>query len=87
MLDIVLNIFTTTFFYSIFRVTTPILFASLAVVVSDLAGVVNIGVEGLMLFSSFAGVVISAATNNTFLGILGGVLCSVIFSLIMAFFI
>ena len=38
-------IFTSDFFYSIFRVATPLLFASMGAVVSDVAGVPNIALE------------------------------------------
>ena len=48
-------IFTSDFFYSIFRVATPLLFASMGAVVSDVAGVPNIALEGMMLIAAFAG--------------------------------
>ncbi len=36
------SIFTSDFVYSVFRVTTPLLFASMGAVISDVAGVPNI---------------------------------------------
>ena len=42
-------IFTTSFGYSVIRITAPILFAALASVVAEKAGVVNIGLEGIMM--------------------------------------
>lgn len=42
------------------RATAPILLAALGTLVSDLAGVVNVGIEGLMLVAAFFGVIGSA---------------------------
>jgi simple sugar transport system permease protein len=63
-----------TFFAATLRVTTPVLLAALAILISDRAGVINIGVEGIMLFGAFAGVVFSAFTGSAWLGLLGAVL-------------
>ena len=42
------TIFTTEFFYSIFRIATPILLATLAAVIGEKGGVSNIGLDGIM---------------------------------------
>ena len=52
--DILSIIFSEAFVFSIFRITTPILFAALAAVVADRAGVTNIGLEGIMMIGFFA---------------------------------
>ena len=53
MLEGILGIiFSEAFVFSIFRITTPILFAALAAVVADRAGVTNIGLEGIMMISA-----------------------------------
>ncbi len=57
------------FLGSALRVSTPILLAALGALISDRAGVVNIGVEGTMLAGAFAGVAGSAATGNAWLGL------------------
>lgn len=79
-------VFSTSFAYSMLRVTTPILFAALGAVVSDLAGVINIGLEGMMLTGAFAGVVVSAATHSAFIGLLAAVLSGVVMALILGYF-
>lgn len=86
MAELLNAIFSVGFGYSMLRVTTPILFAALGAVVSERAGVVNIGLEGLMLTSAFGGVLFSAWTQNAWLGLLGGVLFAVIVSLAMGYF-
>ena len=48
-------IFNTDFFFSILRITAPILFATLGAVVGEKAGVSNIGLEGTMMVSALFG--------------------------------
>lgn len=80
------GIFSVGFGYSMLRVTTPILFAALGAVVSEKAGAVNIGLEGLMLVSGVTGVIVSAWTGSAWLGLLAGILLSVVFALFMGYF-
>lgn len=79
-------IFTTDFLHSIVRLSTPILFAAMAVLISDRAGVINIGVEGTMLFASLMGVVGSAFTGSVWIGLLCAMLSGVVFSGLICFF-
>lgn len=74
------------FFYSIFRVTAPILFAAMGSVIAEKAGVSNIGLEGMMLISAFVGVIGSAYSHNIWLGLFLGVLASALTGLFMAYF-
>ncbi len=80
-------VFTTSFAYSILRVSTPIILAGMAAVVSERAGVVNIAIEGMMLTSALTGVVVSAGTRSWFTGLLASLLISIFMSLILAYFI
>ena len=48
-------IFTPDFFFSILRITAPILFATLGAVVAEKAGVTNIGLDGIMMVSALFG--------------------------------
>lgn len=57
------------FLNTLLRVNTPILWAGLAVLISDRAGVFNIGVEGMMLLGALFGVLGSAFTGNVWLGL------------------
>ncbi|HPZ74769.1 MAG TPA: ABC transporter permease [Candidatus Pacearchaeota archaeon] len=86
MVKVLQGIFTASFFHAIFRVTTPILFASLAALISDVCGIVNVGIEGLMLISALTGVVISALTQSAWSGMIVGVIVSALFSLLLAYF-
>lgn len=74
------------FWFSVIRVTTPIIFPALGAVITNKAGAPNIGLEGIMLFSSLSGVLISAFTGNVWVGLLAAVLTGVIMSLFLGYF-
>ncbi len=79
-------VLSTDFCFSIIRVTTPILFAALGALISDRAGAVNIGLEGIMLVSALAGVVVSARTGSALIGLLGAVGAGILVALVLAYF-
>lgn len=74
------------FVFSILRLTTPILLAGLGALITDRAGVMNIGLEGIMLCSALAGVVGSAVTQNAFMGFCFALLIGMLLGLLMAYF-
>lgn len=98
MFETVINgIFSAAFLAAILRVTTPILLPSMGALLSEKAGVINIGLEGMMLSSAFTGVIVSAYAQDWFgveaglavgpwLGLVLGVSVSVLLSLVLAFF-
>jgi simple sugar transport system permease protein len=73
------------FAYSVLRVTTPILFATLGCLISDKAGVINIALEGIMLFSALAGVIFSALTANAWVGLLAAIAAGALVGLFLAY--
>ena len=79
-------IFSEAFVFSIFRITTPILFAALAAVVADRAGVTNIGLEGIMMISALTGVIFSAWTQSAWIGLLCAILLGMLTALMIDFF-
>ncbi len=83
LLDI---IFSADFLHSVIRLSTPILFAAMAALISDRAGVLNIGIEGTMLFAALMGVVGSAFLGGAFWGVLAAAAAGIVFSALVAFF-
>ena len=79
-------IFSEAFVFSIFRITTPVLFAALAAVVADRAGVTNIGLEGIMMISALTGVIFSAWTQSAWIGLLCAILLGMLTALMIGFF-
>ncbi|MTI14607.1 ABC transporter permease [Sansalvadorimonas verongulae] len=63
------------------RMATPLIFAAMAGIYSERSGVVDIGLEGKMLFGAFAAAVASFETGNPFLGLLAGIVICVLLSL------
>jgi simple sugar transport system permease protein len=67
----ILGIFGIPLLWATIRKSVPLIFASTGGFFSERAGVVNIGLEGMMLFGAFSGAVISVSTHNPWLGVLG----------------
>jgi len=61
-------------FAAALRMATPIAFASLGGIFSERVGIINIGLEGIMLTSAFTGVAVSYFTLNPWLGVLAAIL-------------
>ncbi|MDL1899244.1 ABC transporter permease [Anaerolineae bacterium CFX9] len=95
--SVIQGIFSAAFLASMLRVATPILLPSLGALISERAGVINIGLEGMMLGSAFTGVVLSAYSQQWFgvetgraigpwLGMIGGVFVAITMALLLGFF-
>ncbi|MDP2790652.1 MAG: ABC transporter permease [Rectinemataceae bacterium] len=63
-------------------IMTPLLLAAIGGLYSSLAGVLNIALEGLMVFSAFFSVVFTVATGSLFLGILGGICTTLLLTIL-----
>lgn len=68
------------------RVSTPLIFAALGAAICSRAGVVNLGLEGIMLLAALFGVLGGHLGGNVFWGMLSGVFVSVAISLVFAYF-
>jgi ABC-type uncharacterized transport system permease subunit len=69
---------------STIRNATPLIFAALGGMFSERSGVVNIGLEGLMLISAFAGVVGASVSGSALVGLGFGLAAGLFFALIHA---
>lgn len=74
------------FLFMWIRVATPILWAALGASICEKSGVVNLGLEGIMLIAALFGVIGSAFGGGLFWGIAAGVLSAVVVSIIFAYF-
>ena len=62
------------------RLATPLLLACLAGLYSERAGIFDIGLEGKMLAAAFFSAAIAALTGNVWLGLLSGIVASMVLS-------
>lgn len=74
------------FAFSVLRLTTPILFAALAALITDRAGIINIGLEGIMLICALTGVLGSAYSQSLLVGFISAAVTGVLVTLVMAYF-
>jgi ABC-type uncharacterized transport system permease subunit len=63
-------------------IMTPFLLAAIGGLYTELAGMLNIALEGLILTGAFFSIVFAAATGSLLLGILLGILCSMALALL-----
>lgn len=80
-------IFSPEFLNATLRATTPILFAALASAIASKSGIVNMALEGIMLFTALFGVIFSAAFHSAWLGLLATMAAGGLIGFLLAFFV
>ena len=85
-MDAVLNVnFFVQLLLSTIRMATPILLVAMAELYSERAGLVNIGLDGIMSIGALIGFLVGYITGNPFLGILAGAAAGIAVNMIYAF--
>ncbi len=87
MNELVNYIFSVGFANSIVRMSTPLIFVSMAAVLGAKANILCIAYEGMMLFAALGGVIGSAVFQNLLLGMLCGILAGSIIAGLFAYFV
>ena len=64
---------------------TPLIYAALGGVLSERSGVVNIGLEGILVAGAFTSVAVAASTGNPLLGAFAGILAGALLAAVLAF--
>jgi len=90
-----MEIFTTTFLIGLlaatFRVATPLIFATIGEVFTERAGILNLGIEGIMFLGAFVGFAVAATAAGAglvgylWLGLAAAIVSGLVMSLLMGF--
>ncbi len=64
------------------RAGTPLVFAALGELIAEKSGVLNLGVEGMMLVGAVAGFIATVLTGNPYFGILAAIAAGILLSLV-----
>lgn len=68
------------------RAGTPLLYATIGEILTERSGILNLGLEGIMITGAFTGFAVSLLTGNPWLGVLCAGFAGMLIALIHAFF-
>lgn len=85
MIDLLMTVFSVTFFVTVIRTTTPLLFATLGGLLSDLSGALNVALEGMMLIAALTAVIVSVYAP-WYVAVLSGMGAGAMLGALMALF-
>jgi general nucleoside transport system permease protein len=71
--------------FSGIRLATPYLYAAMGETLAQRSGVLNLGVDGIMLMGAYSAFFVALRTGNLWLGLLAGALVGLLLGLLMAF--
>ncbi|MDD4020826.1 MAG: ABC transporter permease [Aminobacteriaceae bacterium] len=82
------QVFTLTFLTGLLaammRMATPIIFGTLGEILAERSGVLNLGIEGIMLMGAMTGFLTTLSTGSLWLGVAAAAFTGIILSLLMA---
>ncbi len=86
MMDTVFSVqFLGSLLQSTLRVTTPLLLVALGELYGERAGMINIGLDGIMTFGATVGFIVGYITVNPLMGLVAGSLAGVLINMIYAY--
>jgi len=66
------------------RSATPVLYATLGEIITERSGILNVGLEGIMLVGAFTGVAVTYNTHSVFLGLAAAMVAGMLLGLFHA---
>ena len=73
------------FWSAVLRIATPLIFGTIGVLICERAGVLNLGIEGIMVAGAFAGWLAVYNGANLWVGVAAAALAGAVFGLLHAF--
>ncbi|KQQ58820.1 ABC transporter permease [Rhizobium sp. Leaf311] len=70
---------------TVITAATPLVIAALGELVTERAGVLNLGVEGMMIMGAVCAFAAAHLTGSPYIGIVAGIVCGALFSLLFGF--
>lgn len=70
---------------TVITAATPLVLAAIGELVTERAGVLNLGVEGMMIMGAALAFAATQITGSPYIGILAGIVCGALFSLLFGF--
>ena len=81
------NIFSVGLFQQMLRSATPVALAGMGGLMTEHAGIMNIGMDGMILMGAFTAVAVSVVTGSALLGVLAAILVGMLVGLFFALFV
>lgn len=85
MLEFLSGTFITGLLAAMLRMATPIIFALLGEIITERAGVLNLGIEGIMLMGAMTGFMVTFNTGSLWAGVAMAAVVGMLLALLMAF--
>jgi ABC-type uncharacterized transport system permease subunit len=85
MIESLLGLFTVEYFFGAIRMATPIALAGIGEVYLERSGIINLGMEGIMLVGAFFAVLGAAASGSAVLGLLTAIVAATVLGLVFGF--
>jgi len=80
------NILTVSFWFAVLRVTTLLIWASLAAAISIKSNTINIAIDGIMLVATLVGVIVSGYLNNLILAVFLAIIFGISLVCLLSYF-
>lgn len=85
MLDSLAIVFEVSFFAAMVRISTPLILATLGELINERGGVLNLGIEGIMLLGAMVGFTAAYYSGNLWVGVAAAIVVGMLAGLVMSF--
>lgn len=83
----ILQVFNMGLLQNTLRTATPVILCAMGGLMTEQAGLMNIGMDGMMVIGCFTAVALSYFLASSFMGVLGAVICGTLIGLFFALFV